>query len=409
MINLMKAAIRGVKAELAAGQSGWEVLVGGVQLPLAGRTSKAGTVVSAESAMSLSTVWACVSKTASLVASLPLDMYERGPNGRRSKVTDDDLGAVLTMMPNREQTDMEFWESMVAHMVLRGNGVAERLKIGNRTVGLRPLINCDPRRNSDGDLEYPFWDRGKKEVLPADKVFHLRGFGAGDGIGLSAIQYGVQSLGAALAAEETAASFFSNSMMPSGVITGEQTLTDVQRTQMGNYLATYTGSTKAGKVMVLEAGFNFNQLQVKPEDAQLLETRQFNVADGCRWFGVPPVIIGHSSEGQTMYGTGVEAIMLAWLTLGINPLLTRIERRILRDLVLPEKGRKFFFEYNREAMLQMDSKAKAELLSKLFASGMITADEGRAKLNLQARGGAADVLMAQGAMAPLETLKGHNP
>lgn len=400
-----KAVLREVKAALASGQSGWEVLVDGVALPMAGRKSKSGMVVSADSAMTLSAVWACVSRTASLVAALPLDMYQREGNGSRVKV-DDDLAMMLTESPNREQTDMEFWEGMVAHMVLRGNACAERQMIGNRTVGLRPLTNCDPYRNSAGDLVYPFWDRGQKQELPADKVFHIRGFGAGDGLGLSAVQYGVQSMGAALAADQTAGAFFANSMMPAGVLSSDQTLKPLQREQLQAMLALYTGSDRAGKIMTLEAGLKYSQLQMKPEDAQLLATRQFQIEDVCRWFGAPPVIIGHASAGQTMYGTGVEAIMLSWLTMGINPLLTRIERRIQKDLVTPTKGKRFFFEYNREAMLQMDSKAKAELLSKMWMSGMISSDEGRDRMNLQRRGGAADVLMGQTAMAPLETLKG---
>ncbi len=116
-------------------------------------------------------------------------MYRRGAGKARERV-ENDLSEILSVSPNREQTSLEFWESMIAHMMLRGNGCAERLMIGNRLVGLRPLINCTPLRNSDGALVYDYVDRGKKYRLPSEKVFHLRGFGAGDGLGLSAVQYG---------------------------------------------------------------------------------------------------------------------------------------------------------------------------------------------------------------------------
>ncbi|WP_339112910.1 phage portal protein [Thioclava sp. GXIMD2076] len=402
----MKAAWRGVKAELAAGHSGWENLTDAQPLSSFGRKSKAGAVVSPETAMSLSAVWACVSRTASVIGSLPLDMYQRGDGATRVSV-DHDLAGMLSESPNREQTGLEFWESMVAHTLLRGNGVAERLQVGNRLVGLRPLINADPRRDSDGDLVYDYWDRGKKYTMPASKVFHIRGFGSGDGLGLSAVRYGLQSMGAALAADEAAATFFENGMMPSGVLTSEQVLTDVQRKQLTAMLMQYAGSKKVGKIMALEAGLKYEQLQMNPEDVQLLATRRHQIEDVCRWFGTPPIVIGHSSEGQTMWGSGVEAIMLSWQTMGINPLLTRIERRIQKDLVLPGPGRRFFFEFNREAMLQMDSKSKADLLNKMVSVGILTRDEARAKLNEQARGGAADQLMAQMAMAPIENLKGN--
>jgi HK97 family phage portal protein len=170
-------------------------------------------------------------------------------------------------------------------------------------------------------------------------------------------------------------------------------------------LETFVGSKKAGKTMTLEAGLDFQAVQMNPEDAQLLETRRFHVEDVCRWLGIPPIIIGHSAEGQTMWGTGVEQIMLSWLTLGINPLLTRIEARLNRDLVPVEKRGKWYFEFNREAMLQMDSKSKGEFLSKMGQSGTMSANERRTKLNLPRHPDpAADALLAQTALAPLEDL-----
>lgn len=407
MIRLMKAAVRGVKAELAAGHSGWEAVVGGNALPVFGRRSHAGTTVSPETAMTLSAVWGCVTRTATVASVLPFDMYRRGAGKVRERV-ENDLSEILSVSPNREQTSLEFWESMIAHMMLRGNGCAERLTIGNRLVGLRPLINCAPYRNSDGDLVYDYVDRGKKYRLPSEKVFHLRGFGAGDGLGMSAVQYGVQSMGSALAADEVSGSFFSNAMMPAGVLNTDQTLNPDQREQLQKMLTAFTGSKRAGKIIALEAGLKYEQLQMNPEDAQLLATRRFQVEDVCRWFGTPPIIIGHSAEGQTMWGSGVEAIMSSWLTLGMNPMLRRIEDRVLKDLLRGQLGKGFYVEFNREAMLQMDSKAKGEMLAKLVSNGIISRDEARAKLNEAARGGAADELLAQLAMAPIDQLRGND-
>jgi phage portal protein BeeE len=103
-----------------------------------------------------------------------------------------------------------------------------------------------------------------------------------------------------------------------------------------------------------------------------LETRRFQVEDVCRWFGTPPVVIGHAGQGQTMWGSGVEAIMLAWLTLGINPQLRRNEGRIHKDLIPPGKRGRWYVEWNREAMLQMDSKAKGDFLSKMTTTGIMS-------------------------------------
>jgi HK97 family phage portal protein len=158
--------------------------------------------------------------------------------------------------------------------------------------------------------------------------------------------------------------------------------------------------------MVLEAGLKWNQVQWDPEDVQLLGTRRFQVEDICRWFGTPPVVIGHASEGQTMWGTGIESIMLSWLRLGINPILRRNEARLNLDAIPPERRGKWFYKYNREAMLEMDSKAKAEFLSRMATSGTMTANERREKLNLPRHDDPlADELLAQTALAPLIDLR----
>lgn len=401
--RMLRGAIRGVRQELAEGESGWVSLADAAGWSSGGKTANSGKVVTADSAMTVSAVWACVRRTAELISTLPLAQYRKDSVGGRVQV-EDDLSDILTIRPNTKQTAVEFWEGMIAHQVLRGNGCAERLTIGNRLVGLDPLPNAQPRLKADRSLEYVFFDRGKRVVLPPDKVFHIRGFGGGDGIGMSAIKYGANSIGAALAADEAAGKVFANGATPSGVLTVDQVLTEEQREQVQAQLDRYTGSSKAGKAWLLDKGVSWKQVQMNPEDAQLLGTRGFNVADVCRWFGTPPVVIGHSAEGQTMWGSGIEQILLSWQTLGINPLLTKVEKRIVVDLIAPAMRRSQYFEFNREAMLQMDSRAKGDFMLKMRMGGMMTGDEGRDKLNLPRRGGQSDELFIQTSMAPVDLI-----
>ncbi|MEY8117638.1 phage portal protein [Falsihalocynthiibacter sp. BN13B15] len=402
MIRFLKAATRVVRQELASGESGWVSLSSSEAISSSGVTSAAGKIVSEKAALNVSAVWACVSKTAQIVSTLPLDLFEKQADGSRVKI-ENDLSQMVKLSPNTIQTGVEHWEGQEAKKLLSGNAYSEKILLGKRLVGLRPLHNVKPVRISTG-FKYRVTEDGRQYDLPAEKVLHMRGFGAGDGLGLSAVSYGANSMGLALAADETAGAVFANGLMASGILKADQSLTEPQRAKLQEMLEAYTGSKKAGKVMALPGVLEFQQLQFNPEDIQMLETRRFSVEDVCRWFGTPPIVIGHASEGQTMWGSGVESIMLSWLTTGINPLLCRNEARFNRDLIPIEKRRRWYFEYNREAMLQMDSVAKGEFLSKMRTSGIMSADEARTKINLPKRGGAADQLIAQTALAPLEKL-----
>ncbi|MBW4971905.1 phage portal protein, partial [Croceibacter atlanticus] len=78
-----------------------------------------------------------------------------------------------------------------------------------------------------------------------------------------------------------------------------------------NVVGPLAGSSNAGGVFVLEGGMKFSAISLSPADSQLLETRRWHVEEICRWFGIPPILIGHASQGQTMWGSGVEQIVLS--------------------------------------------------------------------------------------------------
>lgn len=375
---------------------------------LLGGESNSGKSVNLRTTLQLATAWACIRITATAVASLPMGMYERKADGGRGDRMDHDLASVLIDSPNADQTGLEFWETMVAGVVARGNGCAERVYNGSRLSALQP-IDARPFRDK-GLLVYKFNDRGKTETLPADKVFHLRGFNFGGDDGLSPIALGANSLGSAMASDETAAKIFANGLaQPLFIDSGQQKLTPEQRNDLRSLFKKFTGSENTGKVMVLEAGMKPIPFELKPEDAQMLETRRFNVEEICRWYGMPPIIIGHAADGQTMWGSGVEQILLAWLTLGINPLCKRIEARIRKDLIPLGEKRRVYVEFNREGLLQMDSTAKAAFLGAMVQNGLMDRNEGRSKLNLPNRP-EAGALTAQTNLAPLETLgSGSDP
>lgn len=372
-----------------------------------GRGNHANKTVTLQTAMQLATVWACVRLTAQAVSCLPLSIYEKKENDDRVKVGfDDDIAEILCDSPNIDQTPLEFWEGNVAWLMTEGNAYSEKVTSSRgRLQALQPLSSAQmiPHRKDDDTLVYRFTDRGRVEELPRDKVFHIKGFGFGTDVGLSAIRFGTQTFGSAIAVEEATAKMFGSGLQASGVLSSTSTLDDTQRAGLQAIMETFVGSTNAGKLMILEAGLKYERLALSPVDAQMLESHRFTVEEICRWFGVPPIIIGHAAQGQTMWGSGVEQILLAWLTLGIDPLCDRIEARIKKQLLRPAGHRNRYAEFNREALLQTDSKAKAAFLSTMTQNGLMTRNEGRAKLNLpRIEGG--DELTAQTNLAPIDAL-----
>jgi HK97 family phage portal protein len=370
-----------------------------------GRTGSAGKTVTLESAMKLPAFAACVRVTAQAIASMPLQLFQRTETGGRIPARDHPLTEILSVSPNIDQTALEYWEGVVAWMMAQGNACSEISRgFKDRVNALSLLPGCMPDRDrATGDLVYRYVDRGKLETLPREKVFHVKGFGFGGDSGMSVIRYGVESFSTALAAMEVSGKLFSNGLQTSGILTSEQALKKEQRDQLQKIMETYVGSEKAGKLMILEAGLSFERVTLSPVDAQLLEQQRFSIEDVCRWCGTPPIIIGHSPQGQTMFGSGVEQTLLAWLQLGLNPIGSRIEKRIRKQLISFSEQSRIYAEFNRESFLQMDAAAKASFLSSMTQNALMTRNEGRDKLNLPRMEG-ADELTAQTSLAPLGML-----
>lgn len=242
-------------------------------------------------------------------------------------------------------------------------------------------------------------------VLDEADVFHFRAFGNAGLRGLSPLTFARQTVAASIAADEASNKLFANGVRPSGVLQTDQILKAEQRKDLReNIVAPLAGSSNAGGVFVLEGGMKFSQLSLSPADSQLLESRRWHVEEIARWFGIPPILIGHASQGQTMWGTGVEQIALSWLTLGLRAQLRRIEAAIALRLLEPDERATLYAEFAVEGLLRADSEARAKLYASFAQNGIMDRDEIRQKENLPRRGGGAGKLTVQANLLPVDDL-----
>lgn len=375
-----------------------------------GRDDDSGESVTSESALKLSAWWSCTRLIAETIATLPCGVFEKDQQGDPQLLQGHFLAGLLRDRPNDWQTPVEFWEGRVAPLCSDGNSYAEKKFISDRLVALEPLKvdAVSPFRDQQDDwkLKYRISDRGKTINLPPEKVFHIRGFGQDDIVGLSPISCAGRSVGAALAADRAAARVYGRGLRAAGWWKPPVDMTKDQRDQfIKNYIDPMEGAHAEGSArIVMPPGFEWSNFNITPKDAELLMSRGFSVEDVCRWMGVPPILIGHSGPGQTMWGSGVEQIILGWLVLGLRAYLKRIEAAVNSRLMpLADKSKGIYFEFNFEGLLRADSAGRAQLMSTLAQNGLRTRNELRKLDNLPALPGGDD-LTVQSALVPLQTL-----
>jgi HK97 family phage portal protein len=375
-----------------------------------GGETYAGEVVTVETALRIETVWACVRLIATTISTLPVQIFQKLPDGRGQPVRDIPLYSLLHDQPNADMTAVTFWTSIVACLLLWGNAYAAIDRRADGTViALVPLLpnRLTVTRETDGSLMYHYAYANVRQDFTEDQIFHVKGFSLDGLVGISPIGQARETLGIAMAAEKSAASFFRNAMRPSLVLKAPAYLQDHQRERFNDtWMEKFTGSLNAGRVPLIEGGWSLDQITMKPEDAELLATRGYSVEQICRWFGVSPVMVGHMDK-STAWGTGLEQMNLWFLTYGLRPWLRAIEQEITRSVLTPAQRILYYAEFNVDGLLRTDSEKRANMMKILVDAGINTPNEMRAKNNDPPLDGGDQLTMSAGRM-PLATL-GQQP
>lgn len=358
----------------------------------------AGISVNAESAMRVSAVFACVQRIAGAIASMPIHQYERTTSGR-TPVENAPLWWLLNEQPTARYTAASMWEHVTSNFLLRESGF---VLIGrSRSGDIKELIPLpwsavEPRRNeAKNRLEYSIQDV-RTFGVDQDDMLHFPGFGF-DGLrAMSVIQHAARNAaGNALAMDEYSGRFFAGGAHPSIVLQTDKVMNAEQITSLqAAFAGKYSGVENAHKLpLVLTEGLKADSLSVSAEDAQLLDARKFQVIDIARAFGVPPHLIGETSAA-TSWGAGLEEMSRGFITFTLQQHLVRIEQELNRKLF---RGDKFFVEFNRDALMEGNSKAQSEYFRAALGGpgtgpGWMTVDEVRRLKNLPPKAGNANIL-----------------
>jgi len=365
----------------------------------------AGEAVTAETAKKVSAWFRCQRLYADVTGTLPLKFYRRAENDERVPAPEHPVARIISSEPNADNTSQEFWSSQAVGLCTRGDSYAEKIQANDgRLISLELLpFDTYPYRNLDGELRYRSYDFvTRKEIdLPREKVFHIRHCYEFGDRGTSPLAAARRSLAIALATERSVSQTFSRGMRAKGFFTVPQLLTQPQRDQAKKVLIDPLSGPQGADWGILEAGFDVKTININPKDAEMMLNRRFNVEDICRFMGVPPILVGHAAEGQTMWGTGVENIISSWRTIGLDAFLSTIEKAINRWLLNAAERRELYAEFDRDGLMQGDSAARGALLAQMVQNAQLTPNEGRKKQNRPSLGPDGDKPLVNSTLIPL--------
>lgn len=338
-------------------------------------TNDAGVTVNETAAMKQSAVFRCASLVSSVSASLPLPVYR---SGTRERVT-----SALLAAPHPDLTAYDLWALAYVHRCLWGNAYLQ--KVRDNAGQVRELWPIHPARvrpkrirpseaNPGGKVFEVDDEWGGQHLLTSRDIFHIPGLGFDGVAGVSVVKYAAQAVGLALAAEKYGAKLFGSGNLLSGYLTTEQDIDDEDAIRLqGRWRQKMAGLDRAHEVPVLDKSAKFVSMTMPNDDAQLLESRHFEIADISRYFGVPPFLL-NETEKSTSWGTGLEQQAQGWVTFDLHPRwLAPHEARVTRELVPDGQSAK----YKLQGLLRGDSQARAELYRTLRELGGLSANDMR--------------------------------
>lgn len=366
------------------------------------------TPTSPDAAMQISTVYACVSLLARVISSLPLMVYENQPDGRRRLARNSRLWMVLHSRPNDVMTPRDFWSTMIMHWAMRGNAYAQIIRDSSGDlVSLWPLSpdQTEVFVDKNGQVAYKYQKDGQTYILGPNDVLHIKDIGNGL-IGLSKLAFMSSSVKEATEAQRFATANAENFGKPSGILTVDHILKSKnkdgvnERERIRDSLTDFR-SGGSSKIIVLEADMKFNAVTLTPEESQLIENRRFSVEEICRWFGVPPVLIGAS--GATTWGSGISEITSGFVKFTIGPMLVSIEQALQSRVFSLDERMNMQAEFSLDALMRGDITSRYQAYATAVQNGFKTRNEVRQLENDEPVEG-GDVLTAQTNLAPLDKL-----
>lgn len=354
-------------------------------------------------AMKLSTVYRCVEIISNSIAQLPLESFLVDKNGYKKRAKDHPSYYLLNKKPNKNMNRYTFIKLMVTNMLLNGNAYAyiRRNDRGDAVelIPLNPLL-VEIQVTPDGLIyNTPLADK----PIPDEDMIHILNFSY-DGInGVSTIQHAADTLGLAYASEAQAKGFFKGGANLSGYLKIDGPLTPKQKEDNKRaWQQSFSPEVgEPGSVAVLEGNMSYTPVQVNPVDSQLLESREFNVIEICRFFGVSPVKCFDLSKSS--YST-IEATQLAFLTDSLQPEIEKYELEFECKLFRPSERDIMDVRFDTAILLRTDKASLANYWSTLFNMGALQPNDIRLELDLPPIEGGDNAFLNL-AMAPIKDIE----
>jgi HK97 family phage portal protein len=313
-------------------------------------TTSAGVTMNQDEALKLGTVYACVRLIADSISTLPVDTYIRRDGTRtpfrpRPEWLDSpEIGVSRT----------EHFQQVLVSLLLNGNAFTRILRDDQ---GIAGLIVLNPQRvevRLNRVTRRPEFVYDNRDVIASEDMIHITELRLpGELRGRSRIDMVKETLGLSKALDTFAQLFFGQGSQVGGIIEYPGALTREQAKDLADsFELQHKSVRRSHRPGVLFGGAKFTKTSVEPNEAQMLESRQFAVEEIARTFRCPPSMIGVTTPGAMSYAS-VEQNGIQFVQHTLRPYIVKIEDAY--STLLPGVA---FLKFNVDALQRGDQESR---------------------------------------------------
>ena len=301
--------------------------------------------------------------------------------------------SIYTAFDSGLQSQFILMKQLVWDLYLSGNGLfyIKRAQDGSPIE----LVYCPHGSYSimynefKRELYYQIPFISKKKVEPINVVHIL--MNSKDGInGQPISKYAKKILDIALATDNHAKNYFENGANIDGILKSTRPLDTKQKLDIKQSWQTVHGTGKTGGIAVLGSDMDYTSIGSSANDAQMIETREFNAIEVCQYIGIDPVLLGLKSASAY---NQLEQAQLSFLSHCIYPLISLIESEFNRKLIKPSEKGKIYIDMDESHIMFADKSATANYYSTLVKNGIMTINEARHNIELKPMEGGDDLII----------------
>lgn len=332
-----------------------------------GGKTASGAYVDAKGALQNMAILRCVTLISESIGMLPVNLIERGNEKRHAR--EHAVYRLLKTEPNGWQTPYEFKALMQLRLLTKGNAYALIIRTLGRPVRLVPLDpdRVTPKQRGDWSIEYEYVKpNGDIVIHPGKDILHLRDLSDDGIIGLSRVKLAKEAIGIALQAEKAASRLFTNGVMAGGALSTPNALSDSAYERLKKSMDEKAGSSEAHKWLILEEGLSAEKYINTAADAQHLESRNHQIEEVARAFGVPRPLL---MMDDTSWGSGIEQLGIFFVQYSLQHWFTVWEQAITRTLLDGSEKDTYYPKFNERALMRGTLNDQANFFTKALGSG----------------------------------------